>query len=155
MTQNLVNGQLVEKNQLSRRSMNFGQHWRTEGIKEFNYEVYIPISFTVKLIKPEWQEMLEDYQKHPDPDDPLEAAIKTANWPENVEDVLIGNKESLKMELLNFYADEILLRWFEDGEPEKKGYVINTIESIATVKDEIRIKGMCRASHITVKYQDV
>ncbi|MBL0692602.1 hypothetical protein [Comamonas sp. JC664] len=36
--------------------------------------------------------------------------------------------------VLEFFAHELLLRWFDDGVPETPGFVINNVE-------EVRIKG--------------
>ncbi len=35
---------LVRPSQLSFRSMNFGQHWRTEGVRDYEYSVAFPVA---------------------------------------------------------------------------------------------------------------
>ena len=135
--------------------MNFGQVWRTEGIDQHSYEVSIPISFAEDLVQAELPELIEDYQQFPDPEDTLEAFFRQANWPLTVQQMREEKRYQLIDAVFDFFSDELLLRWFGDGEPQKESFVLNTVTSVQMLKDTIKISGTCRASHLPVKYQDV
>ena len=139
--------------QISLRSMNFGQHWRTPNIKTFNYSVTVPKSFAIEYIDQKMPEYQEDAEKFPDPTDTFEIELKLHEWPKAIKMLSIPKLSELALE---YYAHELLLEWFGDGPPDvEPGFILNTIDEISIVKELILFKGHCRRSQSNIAYQDV
>ena len=139
--------------QISLRSMNFGQHWRTPNIKTFNYSVTVPKSFAIEYIDQKMPEYQEDAENFPDPTDTFEIELKLHEWPKAIKMLSIPKLSELALE---YFAHELLLEWFGDGPPDvEPGFILNTIDEISIVKELILFKGHCRRSQSNIAYQDV
>lgn len=146
-------GHIVHAQALSLRSMNFGQHWRTEGIREVSYSVEIPHRFWLDVVARELPEFVDDAMKFPSDDDKLEAELRVRGWPSSLDD-----KTALDLAPLwvRYFDHDLLLEWLGDGPPdEHPGWVVNTIESIVIEADRVRFTGTARTTEIPVRYQDV
>jgi hypothetical protein len=142
----------VNAAQLSVRSMNFGQHWRTPGVREVRYSVMLPLAFVADLLGRELPEYVEDCIKFPD-STPLEAALRRSLWPGAGQ--ILDDPELCAL-ALNWFAHDCLLEWFGDGEPEgAAGYVINTVDLSERQGNAVRFAGAARPAGQPVQYQDV
>lgn len=147
-----INGQTCSPLQLKVRTMNFGQHWRTPGITEVNYEVILPKAFALGYLKKELPEYVGDAKQFPDFEDPLENILRERRWPE-VHAIL--EDPALASLVIQWYGHDLLLRWFGDGSPKQlPGFVINTIESVSIKNGNPCFWGKARAMDRPVKYQD-
>lgn len=141
----------VRAGQLARRLMNFGQHWRTEGIEEVEYTVEIPLSFLVELMERDHPGYVEDSIEHPS-DDRYEAAQRERGWP-GVAEMLAG-PELLRMSV-DGYGGDLLLEWLGAGPPdEAPGFVLNTVSFRRRAGEAIVLAGRARRTHQPVRYQD-
>ncbi|RYZ14237.1 MAG: hypothetical protein EOO70_07835, partial [Myxococcaceae bacterium] len=123
---------------LSVRTMNFGQHWRTPGVVQVRYEVILPGAYAVALLEQDWADWVEDAQ---------------LNWP-NPAHALADAVTAPRV--LDHFAHELLLRWFDDGVPSGPGFVLNTVDAARMVGPDVFIEGRAR-SHIPgvpYAYQD-
>jgi hypothetical protein len=139
--------------QISLRSMNFGQHWRTAGIKNLNYSVALPKSFVADYIDLAMPEYRSDAEMCPDPNDPFEVQLKRNRWPRATKMLAIPELATLA---LDYFGYELLLGWFGAGPPtEEPGFILNSVEEFAIDKDLIFFNGKCRHSITGVAFQDV
>ena len=67
--------------QLTVRSMNFGQHWRTEGIVDVHYSVELPIGYFVAFLEEVYPEQIRDLQKEGEASLPIDVALAAAGYP--------------------------------------------------------------------------
>lgn len=134
--------------------MNFGQHWRTEGIVEVDYRVELPRAFLFDILSRDLPEYIDDCQKHPDPDDRLDRALRGANWPSALE---VMERPELTQFFAEYLADDLLAHWFSAGPPAREpGYVLNTVDRVGIADDRvITLEGKARTTEIPVRYQDV
>lgn len=117
---------LVRPSQISVRSMNFGQHWRTEGERDFEYFVAFPVQLFFDVLAREAPAFVKDAILNPDKECALENIQRNRGWP-SVDQVLADHKIAALW--LEYLAHTLLLEWFGDGEPESEpGYVTNTVE---------------------------
>ena len=138
--------------QFSVRTMNFGQHWRTDGIESVTFSVTLPSAVFVELTSSQLPEFIADMQLHPDVNDEFQHELRKLNWP-TVTEILQHNKLSLFT--LDLLAHEMLLRWFGDGEPSQSpGFILNAIDSTSFDDDNPTIAGTCRRAGVNVRYQD-
>ena len=147
-----VDGQLIDSSQLTVRSMNFGQHWRTPNVVDYSYSVSLPKEFFVKTLITELPELVTDCQLHPNFDEPFENALRAADWPD-------AHAVSASVELaamaLKWFAHDMLLDWFGDGRPQRSpAFVINTIDSLSFHGPHPNIVGKARSANVAVQYQD-
>lgn len=148
----MVDGHMVSALQLSRRTMNFGQHWRTCGLETVSYSVVLPKPYLVDWLRRMLPEYVEDAVKFPDPNSELESALRTRDWPDL--EVILENARLAEL-VLSSFASELLVEWFGDGEPVKQpGFVMNTVDSVGFSGESPRIAGTARRAGISVKYQD-
>ena len=149
-----VQGQTVVVEQLKIRTMNFGQHWRGEGVQSLPFEIELPIKFGIDII--EWQlpSYIEDSKQYPDLEDLMEGLLRHEGWPEDGSYLLREGPEVLRQLLLEYFAHEMLLQWFGDGDLQAHGFVLNTCDEVYISGDHILISGQCRASGTSSAYQD-
>ena len=108
--------------------MNFGQPWRTPGADDVEYGVEVPRAFFLDLLRAELPAYLDDSRRFPDPDSAIDRTLAAAGWPTASEVVA---RPELANAFAEFYAHELLLRWFGDGPPARRpGFVLNTIEHV-------------------------
>ncbi|HYH81702.1 MAG TPA: hypothetical protein VEX86_17990 [Longimicrobium sp.] len=142
----------VDASQLSVRSLNFGQHWRTDGIVDVAYEVALPLAFAVHVIASSLDDYVDDCVRHPS-DDPLEAALRARGWPGA--DAILADA-ALQEEMFATWGHDMLLAWLGDLETrDGPGWVINTIEASSVDGDVVTIRGKARRAGQPVRYQDV
>lgn len=137
--------------QLSRRSMNFGQQWRTEGIEEVDYTLEIPLSFVAELLERDHDEWVEDALLHPS-DHPYENAQREHGWPSV--SAMLADAELLRMSV-EYYGADLLLEWLGDTAPtESPGYVLNTVRFHGRAGDAAVLAGRARRAGQPVRYPD-
>jgi hypothetical protein len=148
-----ADGQPVRPGQLTRRMMNFDQHWRTEGIEEVDYSIRLPLAFLREMMEREQADYMADSLQHPDLDDEYENARRERGWPSVPE--MLEDPELLRMSV-EFYTAELLTWWLGDnGPPAKKpGYVLNTVRFAGRDGDCILLTGRARRADQPVRYQD-
>jgi hypothetical protein len=152
VTDGEAEGRPVRAAQVSVRSFNFGQHWRTPGVRNVRYSITLPLAFVEKMLRRALPEYVEDCIEFPD-DDPLETALRRNEWPETGE---ILDDPQLCALALEWIAHDCLFEWLGDGEPkESPGYVLNTVDMAERQGNEVRFAGSGRAAGQVVKYQDV
>lgn len=152
VTSAVAQGQFIKASQLSVRSMNFGQHWRTPGLPDIRYSIELPLAFVAHVLKRELPIYVADCVQFPD-DGPLEAGLRRRGWPQ-AEQVL--DDLELRVPALQWIAHVCLFEWLGDGEPEvSPGYVVNTIDLWEREGDQIRFGGTARRAGQQVQYQDV
>ncbi|MBN8229660.1 hypothetical protein JYK02_19295 [Corallococcus macrosporus] len=150
----IVEGRPVGVDALRVRTLNFSQHWRTPGIVEVRYEVILPGAYAVALLEQHWAGLVEDHQRFPAPEDPLDQALRALDWPEPARalaDPLTAPP------VLDFFAHELLLHWFDDGVPTGPGFVLNTVGAARMVGPDVFIEGQARPHFpdVPYAYQDV
>ncbi|RUO94476.1 hypothetical protein D7Y11_04395 [Corallococcus sp. AB018] len=150
----IVEGRPVEVDALSVRTMNFSQHWRTPGIVEVRYEVTLPGAYAVALLEQDWADLVEDYQRFPAPDDPLDQALRALDWPEPARALADPVAAPL---VLDSFTHELLLRWFDDGVPSGSGFVLNTVDAFSMAGADVYLAGRARphVPDVPYAYQDV
>lgn len=149
----IVAGCTVSPQALRVRSMNFGQHWRTPGIRDVSYSVEIPHRFWIDVVARDLPEIVDDARKFPEDDDELEAALRLRGLP-----AVIDEKTALELAplLLRHFAHDLLLEWLGDGLPDlTPGWVINTIDAPVFDAHRVKLSGIARTDEIPVRYQDV
>lgn len=146
-------GSIVSPPALSVRSMNFGQHWRTEGIREVAYSVEFPHRFWRDLVHREWPEIIDDARKFPEDDTAIEAALRERGLPDSLDETTALELAPL---FVRHYAHDLLLEWLGDGPPDvTPGWIINTIDNVVIEVDRVRLSGVARTDETPVRYQDV
>ena len=123
--------------------MNFGQSWRAPGAADVGYRVEVPRAFFLDLLRAELPAYLDDSRRFPDPDSAIDRTLAAAGWP-TADEVLA--RPELANAFAEFFAHELLLRWFGDGPPARQpGFVLNTIERVEAVGERaIAIGGRAR-----------
>lgn len=146
-----ADGAPVRAGQLTLRTMNFGQHWRTEGVEEVEYTVVVPIALLAEELEREHPGYVEDCIAHP-ADDPYEVAQRERGWPSPAE--MLADAELLRMSA-EHYGVELLGGWLGDGPPpEEPGFVINTAALLGIGGGLLRFGGRARRAGPPVRYQD-
>jgi hypothetical protein len=147
-----ADGLPVHAAQLRVRSMNFGQHWRTLGVRDVRYNVTIPLAFVAHLLRRELQGYIEDCLKFPGAE-PLEVSLRRMEWPETGQ--VLDDPELCAL-ALRWIAHECLLEWLGDGDPEESpGFVINTVEVAKRQGEAVQLAGAARPAELPVQFQDV
>lgn len=152
-----VDGRPQRIAQVSLRSMNFGQHWRTPRVVDAHYEVTLPLGFAVAVLDRLWDDHVDDSRRFPDPKDALESRLRVAGWPRPAAAL---DDERLTGPLLRCFGYDVLLQWLGDGPPDAEpGWVLNTIASARRAGDRIVFTGAGRAADPPqgerLAYQDV
>lgn len=143
---------MVSAFQLSTRTMNFGQHWRTRGLVTVSYSVVLPKAYYVDWLSRMLPEYVEDAIEFPDPSSELESALRARAWPSP--EGIVENARLARL-ALSAFASELLVEWFGDGEPEQQpGFVMNTVDTVGFSEGCPKIAGTARKAGIPVKYQD-
>lgn len=144
--------------QLKMRTMNFGQHWRTEGIEEVDYDLVLPLAVLAEEMEREHPAFVEDSVAHPS-DDAYEQALRERGWPAAAE--ILDDVFLLPM-AAEWYSLELLGRWIGDGwaqggpAAERPWFVLNTATFLAREGALLRFAGRARqAGVMDVRYQDV
>ena len=134
--------------------MNFGQLWRTDGILPVKYIVTLPSTLFDDFVNAGLPEIVDDMRMHPDPNDEYERLLRKFDWPSDAE--AIRSDDYLLQSTLEWFAHDMMLRWFGDGEPDgKPGFVFNTVESTTFNDGNPVISGSGRHAGIDVVCQDV
>jgi hypothetical protein len=154
-----ADGEPVLPAQLKIRIMNFGQHWRTEGIEDVDYTLVVPLAVLAEEMEREYPSFIEDSIAHPS-DDPYERALRERGWPPVA--VILDDPALLRLAVADWYALDVLGRWIGDawaGEgptAERPGFVLNTVDFQGREGDLLRFAGRARrAGVLDVRYQDV
>lgn len=137
------------------RAMNFGQHWRTEGIQSFLYEVKLPLNYVIDYLNAQLPEYIDEAILYRDEEDELDNLLMTYGWPKDAKTLLQISNDKLHHLLLEFFAFDMLIHWYSDGPVSDHGVVINSHDQFYIKNDYLIIKGECRKSGYPVKYQDV
>lgn len=134
--------------------MNFGQHWRTKGVVDVDYRIELPRAFLFDMLSRDLPELIADSKAHPDPECTVDSTLRAANWPDAGE---IMRRPELTQFFAEYLADDLLLHWFGDVEPEGEGgFVLNTVDKVDTTGDRvITLEGKARPAGMPVRYQDV
>jgi hypothetical protein len=106
------------------------------------------------LIEQDWAELVEDYQRFPAPEDPLDQALRALDWPEPARALADPVTAPL---VLDSFAHELLLRWFDDGVPSGPGFVLNTVDVFRMAGGDVYLSGRARPHDpgVSYAYQDV
>lgn len=139
----IVGGHATDPGRLAVRTMNFGQGWRTPGEADVEYRAELPRAFLLDLLRAELPAYLDDSRRFPDPDSAIDAALAAAGWPPASE---VLARPELVNAFAEFFAHELLLRWFGDGVPQRTpGFVLNTITRVdAAGEHMVAISGTAR-----------
>lgn len=148
-----ADGRPVRPGQLTRRMMNFGQHWRTEGVEEVDYTIRLPLAYLREMMEREHGDYVADSVAHPEPDDAYERAQRERGWPSVPR--MLEDPELLRMSV-DFYAGDLLTWWLgDDGPPaESPGFVINTVRFEGLEGGMLLLSGRARRADRPVRYQD-
>ena len=148
----VIDGQNRPPERVSKRTMNFGQHWRTAGVVDVGYRIELPRAFLFDLLSRDLPELIADCKAHPDPECTLDGTLRAANWPDAGE---VMRRPELTQFFAEYLAGALLLHWFGDGEREG-GFVLNTVDRVhVTGERAITLEGKARASGAPVRHQDV
>lgn len=139
----VVGGRACAPERVAVRTMNFGQAWRSPGSADVEYRVEVPRAFFLDLLRAELPAYLDDSRRFPDPASAIDRMLAAAGWPTAAE---VLARPELANAFAGFFAHELLLRWFGDGEPARRpGFVLNTIERVEAVGERvIAISGTAR-----------
>lgn len=145
--------------QLKLRTMNFGQHWRTEGITEVDCSILVPLALLAEEMEREHADFVADSVAHPS-DDPYEQAQRDRGWPSVAP--MLADADLLRLSA-EWYGREILARWLGDAWPEAAlpteqtpWFVLNTAAFQGREGDLLRFAGRARrAGVMDVRHQDV
>ena len=150
----IIDGEERPPGRVSKRMMNFGQHWRTERILDVSYRVELPRAFFFDLLSRDLPELIEDSKAHPDPECPVDSTLRAANWPDAAE---VMRRPQLTQFFAEYLANDLLLHWFGDVEAEGEGgFVLNTVDGVDVTGDRvIALRGKARRTGMPVRYQDV
>ncbi|OEK00634.1 hypothetical protein BFP97_03545 [Roseivirga sp. 4D4] len=150
-----IQGNAMRADDLRIRAMNYGQHWRTEGIQSIDYEVRLPLSYVYDFLNSELPEYIMEAKTDRDEEDELDGLLEAFGWSDDAANLLMNGSKRLVDLLLDFYAFEMLLHWYSDGQAPDGGGVINAHDQFKIENDHLIIKGKCRKSDRPVRYQDV
>jgi hypothetical protein len=133
--------------------MNFGQHWRTPGIPDVPYAVILPGAYVAAHVALDWVEYVADARA--DPTNELDAELRRLSWPASVE-VALADPIAAPL-VLDFWAMDLLGRWFDAPPLEDFGFVLNTIDEARLVGGDAYIAGKARPHdpRVPYAYQDV
>lgn len=147
-----INDQPCLPEQLSLRTMNFGQAWRTPGITEVTYRLSVPLPAVNPILERELAAFIDDAQQYPDEENHLEQILTENGWPAAH---LILKDSTLLLAALNEFGHEILLALFGDR-PSQAGetFVLNTISAIYLKNGQVCFTGTARRAVGPVQYQD-
>ena len=150
----IIDGEERALGRVSKRTMNFGQRWRTEGVVDVDYRIELPRAFLLDFLTRELPGYIADCQAHPDPECTLDRTLRAANWPDAGE---VMTRPELIHFLVEYLAHDLLLHWLGDAEPEgDDGFVLNTVDSVDVTGDRvIALRGKARRTGMPVRYQDV
>ena len=148
----IIDGQIRPHERVSKRTMNFARHWRTEGVVDVDYRIELPRALLFDFLNRELPELIADCKEHPDPECTLDSTLRTANWPD-AGDVMA--RPELTQFFAEYLAGDLLLHWFGDLEPEGDGgFVLNTVDTVHVGDRVIALEGRARPTGMPVRYQD-
>jgi|GEM_PF-2685682 len=150
-----IPGKALRAEEVRIRAMNYGQHWRTEGIQNIDYEVQLPLKYVYDFLNNELPEYVLEAKTDRDEADELDSLLEAFDWPDDGESILMSTSKRLVDLLLDFFAFEMLLHWYSDGQAPNGGVVINSHDQFNVMNDHLIIQGKCRKSDKPVRYQDV
>jgi len=131
----VVDGRACAPDRLTVRTMNFGQPWRAPGADDVEYRVEVPRAFFLDLLGAELPAYIDDSRRFPDPDSAIDHMLAAAGWPTSGE---VLERPELANAFAEFFAHDLLLRWFGDGTPEHlPGFVLNTIERVEAIGERV------------------
>jgi hypothetical protein len=146
-------GRPVDPSALSVRSMNFGQHWRTEGIVDVECSVEMPRAWLVDFATREWASIVEDAQRFPEDDTALDAALRARGWP--APDVAIAEDEVAR-HAAEWLAYDLLEAWLGAVETSAgERWVINRIVDVRIRSDVVHVAASGRRDDRPVMFQDL
>lgn len=146
-------GTAVDPARLAVRSMNFGQHWRTEGIVDVRYSVELPIRYFVAFLEEVYPEQIRDLQTDGEASLPIDVALAAAGYPSLSSAVA---DRDLAVLLARYWAHDLLLHWLGDGPGEEETeYVLNTVDGVSCGDASVVLTGLGRRAGVPVRYQDV
>jgi hypothetical protein len=131
------------------RVMNFGQHWRTEGVVEAQYRLRIPLAFVASFLERTLPERVADAQAFPDDRDAFDKELALRGWPSATEIVCDPQLVAMLVDDVDF------LLHVADRAATHDDFVLNTVTARRVEGDIVVLEGMCRRPMDGVKYQDV
>lgn len=144
-------GMRVRPEQVTRRSMNFGQPWRTPGMVEVRCSVELPRAFVRDRLDEWLAGYADDARRHPS-DDVFEAALRARGWPGG--EAALGDP-ALHDGLFADYGPELLLEWLGDTEPDElPGWMLNSVDRWLVGGEVVVLGGVARRAGEAVVYQD-
>ncbi|MCW8137957.1 MAG: hypothetical protein KIT58_03540 [Planctomycetota bacterium] len=135
-----ADGRSIRLEQLGVREFNFGQHWRTPGVRNVEYETVLPLCLAEDFLSRQLPDFVRDSQEHPD-DHPLEVALRAAGWP-GAREVL--GTPALASPALEFFGHDLLLAWAGWSPAEGVGFIANTIDAIEVWGGCVTLRGKAR-----------
>lgn len=150
-----VDGTKLASEDIRIRAMNFGQHWRTEGVQSFPYEVKLPLAYVIDYLNTQLEEYVTDAIDDRDEEDEMDNLLMAEGWPTDAQKLLLNTSERLIYLTMDFFGFEILLHWFSDGHAPDHGAMINSFDKFTIDRDYLIIGGQCRKSGFPVRYQDI
>ena len=149
----VVGGRACAPEHVTVRTMNFGQAWRSLGGPDVEYRAELPRALFLDLLRAELPAYLDDSRRFPDPASAIDRALAAAGWPPASE---VLARPELANAFAEFFAHELLLRWFGDGPPGcRPGFVLNTIGRVEAGGERvITITGTARPTETVVPADD-
>jgi len=158
----LVSDKEVNPNDITIRTMNYGQCWRSHVIVESPYKVMLPVRYVVDFLETEYTELRTFCIEEKDDPDPLclEFEMAAANYPETIQLIFndIIRYANLINELILWFEWEILDSWLGNHVDSHliPTYAINSVTSVSLRENLIIVEGICRnALGETFKMQDI
>ena len=114
-----IDGKAVPLYRVDVRHMNFGQHWRTQGVDELPYSLALPAFYLRNALEEALEGIVDDARKFPEDDGELDSALRRRNWPslcQILDDLNLRQLalECLSLEVLQLSIHKYLvLRGFE------------------------------------------
>jgi hypothetical protein len=137
------------------RALNFGQHWRSANIREFNYKLLLDNEVYVDFLINHWTDFLDDALSFRDSEFDIDVLIRKFNYPE-ADKILsdINFYIDIVNELFEISGHDILLSYLGDSISNENHWVINTIDNIEFENEYFILTGRCRNNENVTAFQD-
>lgn len=146
-----IDGERVPMDRVHVRVMNFGQHWRTEGIVEATYRLRIPLACVLTFLERTLPERVADARAFPDDRDSFEHELARREWPDAG---TIVSDERLLLLLVETLGYDFLLHAV-DKEASVDDFVLNSVDMRRVDSAHVVLEGRCRRPAERVGFQDV
>lgn len=137
-----INGEPVHCNQITLRSMNFGQPWHSADILEFPYTITIPLVFAIDLINTCLEDLYIDIRQY-GVSSSLDEEIVKNKFPSDISGFISKQTmtNTFQQALIDFFQHDLLLRWFGDKATDQSLFSINTIEAFQVLESSVQFDG--------------